>query len=205
MTMSRLISTLALALLFSAAAWAQDEAATEEASQQESNAVTVILKTNMGDITLELDADKAPISVENFVQYVNDGFYDGTIFHRVINGFMIQGGGFTTDMEKKETRAPIKNESDNGLSNAIGTISMARLPQPDTATAQFFINVGDNTRLDFVNAAGTPKWGYAVFGKVTDGMGVVDGIKSVPTGPMGPFSTDAPQELVIIETARVVE
>jgi cyclophilin family peptidyl-prolyl cis-trans isomerase len=201
--MSRII--IILALLFSVTARAQDQAATEEASEQESNTVTVILKTNMGDITLELDPDKAPVSVENFLQYVNDGFYDGTIFHRVINGFMIQGGGYTTDMEKKDTRATIKNESDNGLSNANGTIAMARLPQPDTATAQFFINVGDNTRLNFVNAAGTPKWGYAVFGKVTDGMGVVEGIKSVPTGPMGPFSTDAPQQMVIIETARVVE
>jgi peptidyl-prolyl cis-trans isomerase A (cyclophilin A) len=203
--MSRFISTAALALLLSTNLWAQDQDATEEASEQESNTVTVILHTSMGDITLALDPDKAPISVDNFVQYVNDGFYDGTIFHRVIGNFMIQGGGFTTDVQKQDTRGAIKNESDNGLSNTRGTISMARLTPPDTATAQFFINVNDNTRLDFVNAAGTPKWGYAVFGHVTDGMDVVDAIKSVPTGAMGPFSTDAPQKLVIIETAEVVD
>ena len=138
------------------------------------------LQTSLGDIVLELDAEKAPVTVENFVRYVKDGHYDGTIFHRVIPNFMIQGGGFDADMKQKETRAPIKNEADNGLKNDKYTIAMARTPDPHSASAQFFINVKDNDFLNF-SAPTANGWGYAVFGKVTDGFDVVDAIASVQT------------------------
>lgn len=161
------------------------------------------LNTNKGSITLELDAAKAPKTVENFMAYAKDGFYDGTIFHRVISNFMIQGGGMQPGMIEKETRAPVKNEADNGLSNQRGTIAMARTPDPDSATAQFFINVKDNTFLDF-QAPTADGWGYCVFGKVTDGMDVVDQIKDVATGSHG-FHQDVPTEDVIIESVEVVE
>ena len=165
--------------------------------------VKVKLQTSMGDITLELDGEKAPATVENFVQYVKDGFYDGVIFHRVIDGFMIQGGGFTPDMKQKPTRAPIKNEADNGLKNDVYTIAMARTPDPHSASAQFFINVKDNDFLNF--SAPTPSgWGYAVFGKVIDGSDVVDAIAKVNTGNFGPFG-DVPLEPVIITKAEVLE
>ena len=163
--------------------------------------VNVVMKTSMGDIRLELYPDQAPVTVQNFLEYANSGFYDGTIFHRVISSFMIQGGGFTPDMQKKATREPIVNEAANGLSNRRGTIAMARLPQPDSATAQFFINVQNNMNLDY-NGAQNP--GYAVFGRVTDGMNVVDDIRFVPTTRVGPYS-DVPAEPVIIEEIRVVE
>ncbi len=144
----------------------------------------VVLETSMGNIVLELDADKAPVTVENFLKYVDDGFYDGTVFHRVIPTFMIQGGGFTPDGKEKATRAPIKNEWNNGLKNKRGTIAMARTNSPDSATAQFFINVGENDRLSQPVSGGA---GYAVFGLVVDGMDVVDRIKGVEatTNEMG--------------------
>ncbi len=161
------------------------------------------LNTNFGTITLKLDADKAPVTVENFTNYVKEGFYNGTIFHRVINGFMIQGGGMEPGMKEKSTRAPIKNEADNGLSNETGTIAMARTNDPHSASAQFFINVSNNTFLN--HRAPTPEgWGYAVFGKVVDGMDVVERIKAVATGNAG-FHQDVPVEDVIIESAEVVE
>ena len=164
----------------------------------------VRLETSKGAITLELYPEKAPKTVENFLGYVRDGFYDGTIFHRVIEGFMVQGGGFTKDYTRKPTQAPIENEADNGLSNRTGTVAMARTRDPHSATAQFFINVSDNTSLD--HTAKTPRgWGYAVFGEVVDGMDVVNAIKSVETGPAGPFPKDVPQEQVVIESAKVVE
>jgi peptidyl-prolyl cis-trans isomerase B (cyclophilin B) len=161
------------------------------------------LETNMGTIAIELDKEKAPVTSENFEQYVKDGFYDGTIFHRVINGFMIQGGGMEPGMQEKQTRDPIKNEANNGLSNLTGTIAMARTPDPDSASAQFFINVKDNTFLDFRSE--TPDgWGYAVFGKVVDGMDVIDKIKVVDTTTrMG--HQDVPVDDVIIEKAEIVE
>ena len=162
-------------------------------------AAKVELKTNHGTIVLELAPDKAPETVKNFLQYVDDKFYDGTVFHRVINGFMIQGGGFTPDFQKKKTRAAIKNEGKNGLKNARGTIAMARTSDPNSATAQFFINVSDNRSLDFPKPDGH---GYAVFGKVTKGLDVVDKIKAVKTGRKGPFSRDCPQATVVIETVR---
>lgn len=160
----------------------------------------VKLTTNFGDITIELDAEKAPITVKNFLDYVEKGFYDGVIFHRVINGFMIQGGGFDSDMRQKSTDAPIKNEANNGLSNDKYTIAMARTAIPDSATAQFFINVADN---DFLNhTSPTPNgWGYCVFGKVVSGMDVVDKIKAVKTTSKAGHQ-DVPVEPVIIEKAE---
>ena len=160
------------------------------------------MHTNYGVITLELDAAKAPVTVENFLTYAREGFYDNTIFHRVINGFMIQGGGMMPDMMQKATHAPIKNEADNGLKNDRGTIAMARTNDPHSATAQFFINVKDNGFLN--HSSPTPSgWGYCVFGKVTDGMDVVDKIKAVATGNKG-FHQDVPVQPVIIEKVEVV-
>ena len=168
------------------------------------HAEKVLMETTMGNITVELDAEKAPVTVGNFLTYVDDGFYNGTIFHRVIKGFMIQGGGFTPDYEKKETRDPIKNEGFNGLENNRGTIAMARTGDPHSATAQFFINHKDNGFLDGDEAA--YKWGYAVFGKVTDGIDVVDAIANAATGSGGPFNKDVPKEAVIInKMSRVTE
>jgi len=161
-----------------------------------------VLHTNYGDITIELDADKAPETAANFAQYVKDGFYNGTIFHRVIPNFMIQGGGFDEKMGQKETRAPIQNESANGLSNQTGTVAMARTSDPHSASAQFFINVADNHFLD--KARSQDGWGYAVFGKVTDGMDVVNKIKGVATGSHG-FHQDVPKQPVTIETAELIE
>jgi len=161
------------------------------------------LHTNHGTISIELNHDKAPNTAANFVQYARDGFYDGTLFHRVIDGFMIQGGGMEAGMKEKTTRAPIQNEADNGLHNETGTIAMARTNDPHSATAQFFINVKDNSFLD--HSAPTPAgWGYCVFGKVTDGMDVVNAIKKVDTGSRG-FHQDMPVEDVIIERVEVDE
>ena len=163
----------------------------------------VKLNTNYGTIVLELDADKAPKTVANFLQYAKDGFYDGTIFHRVINGFMIQGGGMQPGMVEKQTRDSIQNEADNGLTNARGTIAMARTPDPHSASAQFFINVADNDFLNF-RAQTQDGWGYCVFGKVVDGMDVVDKIKGVQTGNKG-YHQDVPVEDVVIESVEVDE
>ncbi len=161
----------------------------------------VLLETSMGTITLELDEAKAPETVRNFVAYAKEGHYDGTIFHRVIDGFMIQGGGFTKDMNQKPTHAPIRNEAMNGLKNARGTIAMARTMVVDSATSQFFINLVDNDFLDFT--APTPQgFGYAVFGQVTDGMEVVDAIAKVKTGFSGPHQ-NVPEEAVVIKKVSV--
>ncbi len=162
----------------------------------------VRITTNIGDIVLELYPEKAPKTVENFLQYVNDGFYDNTIFHRVIDGFMIQGGGFTPDYVQKPTRAPIPNEADNGLRNTVGTIAMARTMDPQSATAQFFINVANNSPLDFREKT-TGGWGYCVFGRVVAGLDVVKRIKEQPTGAGGPFMQDVPKKQVVIQKVRV--
>jgi peptidyl-prolyl cis-trans isomerase B (cyclophilin B) len=162
----------------------------------------VVLHTNHGDITLELDAARAPISAANFLQYVRDGHFDNTIFHRVIDGFMIQGGGFGPGMQEKPTREQIKNEADNGLANARYTIAMARTSDPHSATAQFFVNVADNAFLNH-KAPNAQGWGYCVFGKVTAGFDVVDKIKGVRTGNKG-FHQDVPLEDVVIEKAEEV-
>ena len=163
----------------------------------------VELKTNMGTIVLELYPDKAPKTVDNFLQYVKDGQYKGAIFHRVIPNFMIQGGGFSADFMQKKTRPPVQNEANNGLRNDVGTIAMARTSDPHSATAQFFINHKNN---DFLNhSAPTPQgWGYTVFGKVIKGMDVVNRIAAIPTGPRGPFPSDVPSQQVVIEDARIL-
>jgi len=166
------------------------------------SAAHILMNTTVGPMTLELDTDKAPKTVENFLSYVTNGHYDGTIFHRVIDNFMIQGGGFTTDMEQKSTQAPIENEANNGLKNARGTIAMARTQDPHSATAQFFINVSEN---DFLNHTGENMqgWGYAVFGKITDGEDVLDKIRGVQTGNQAGHQ-DVPLEPIIIESVTVV-
>ena len=163
----------------------------------------VRIHTNMGDIVIELNQDKAPKTVDNFLRYVREGHYDGTIFHRVIPNFMIQGGGYGEDYNQKPVHEAIQNEADNGLLNNRGTIAMARTGDPNSATAQFFINVVDNDFLNFT-APNSRGWGYAVFGKVVEGMDVVDKIAKTPTGPGGPFPKDAPRQAVIIEKATVV-
>lgn len=163
----------------------------------------VSMQTSQGTILIELNAEKAPKTVENFLTYVREGFYDGTIFHRVISGFMIQGGGFDANMKQKSTHSPIENEANNGLKNDKYTLAMARTADPHSATAQFFINVADNDFLNFTSP--TPNgWGYAVFGQVVDGTDVVDAIKGVKTGNRG-FHQDVPVEPVVIEKATVVE
>lgn len=189
--MRPILSALALALV-AAPAGAEDPG---------SPAPKVELVTSHGSLVLELDPAKAPVSTENFLRYVRDGHYDGLIFHRVIAGFMAQGGGYDTDFAERETREPIQNESRNGLSNERGTIAMARTNEPHSASSQFFINLVDNHRLD--GAAG--RWGYAVFGRLTDGFDVLEKIGSVPTGRGGPFTSDVPVRPIVIEEARVLE
>ncbi|GAP65714.1 peptidyl-prolyl cis-trans isomerase (rotamase) -cyclophilin family [Mizugakiibacter sediminis] len=205
---------LALALAVPAAAFAQAgkpaaPASTPPATKPAVEASApehprVLLRTSMGDITVELFPDRAPKTVANFLQYVRDGFYDGTVFHRVIKGYLVQGGIFTRDLTQKRTRAPIASEADNGLSNLRGTIAAARGADPNSATAQFFINVVDNPRLDYVSNQSGLTWGFAVFGKVVAGMDVVDRIQDLPTAPQGPFAGDVPRPLVVIEKAELL-
>jgi len=171
-----------------------------EKSETEGGNPVVIMSTSKGDIKIELFKDKAPISVENFLSYAGDGYYDGTIFHRVIPNFMVQGGGFTPDFSQKPTKSPIKNEAKNGLKNERGTLAMARTQVVDSATSQFFINLVDNSFLD----NGVRDYGYAVFAKVIGGMDVVDAIAAVETGNNGMYG-DVPQEEVIIKSVKVVE
>ena len=180
----------ALALFLSTASWAQSDGKAANGLPQ------VLIETNKGEILLELYPEKAPITVKNFLAYVDEGFYDGTIFHRVIANFMIQGGGFTKTMHKKETRAPIENEADNGLRNSIGTISMARTSDPHSATAQFFINVAKNNSLDFREKTDRA-WGYAVFGRVIKGMKTVNNIRTSRTTRVNRMS-DVPATPIII-------
>ena len=163
--------------------------------------VRVLMETSAGNITLELDADKAPKTVANFVQYVNDKHYDGVVFHRVISGFMIQGGGYDEKYAERKTRASIENEAKNGLRNARGSIAMARTSAPHSASSQFFINHKDNANLDYPSFDG---WGYAVFGKVIEGIDVVDKIAATPTGAIPPFGRDVPRTQVVIRKATVV-
>lgn len=170
--------------------------------KQNNKNINLLMKTNIGEIKLELYPDKAPVTVENFVSYVKDNFFNGLIFHRVINGFMIQGGGFDENLRQKETKAPIKIESDNGLKNNRGTIAMARTNDPNSATSQFFINLVDNNFLNF-RSPDVTGYGYAVFGKVTDGMDVVDKIATVPTGSFG-YMQDVPKYLIQIESVEII-
>ena len=162
----------------------------------------VKIQTSMGDIVVELETEKAAVSAENFLQYVRDGFYDNTVFHRVINGFMVQGGGFEPGMKQKSVREPIENEAGNGLKNDAYTVAMARTSDPHSATAQFFFNVVNNNFLNF-RAASADGFGYCVFGKVVEGRDVVDKIKAVPTGNRG-FHQDVPAEDVVIKKAEIV-
>lgn len=203
-----IVRSLVLAgLLLPAIALAQNTAAPAaavEPVQVAAPAPRVALHTNLGDIVIELDPVKAPASSENFLAYVKDGFYNGTVFHRVIDNFMAQGGGYTADLQPKPTRAPIQNEANNGLSNLRGTIAMARTGEPHSANSQFFINLVDNPRLDYVSSENGMTWGYAVFGKVVEGMDVVDKIRAIPTGGQGPFHSDVPTQAVVIERAEVL-
>ncbi len=169
---------------------------------QAADPVRVLMQTTAGDITLELYAEKAPITVENFLKYVTDGHYDGLVFHRVIRGFMIQGGGYDKDYKERETRAPILNEAQNGLKNSRGSIAMARTSAPHSATSQFFINHKSNPNLDYPSFDG---WGYAVFGQVVDGMDVVDEIANTPTAGIAPFGRDVPSKQVIIKNVSIIE
>lgn len=164
-------------------------------------AQTVVLETNLGSITLSLDEARAPKSVANFLHYVDSGHFSGTIFHRVIDGFMVQGGGYTESYERKPTIAPVENEADNGLKNLRGTLAMARTSDPHSATAQFFINVKDNASLDHKGKSDAG-WGYTVFGEVSAGMDVVERMKAVKTGARGPFTKDAPLEAIVITGAK---
>ena len=161
----------------------------------------IIFKTNLGEIKIKLDFDKAPVTAKNFQQYVEEGFYNGTIFHRVIKGFMAQGGGFSSGMEEKTTRESIQNEANNGLSNKRGTLAMARTQDPHSASAQFFINLVDNDFLDFKNES-VQGWGYCVFGEVVEGMDIVDKMTLGDTGRFG-FHDDVPKEEIIVEAATV--
>ncbi len=203
-----LVAVLVPAMLVTAACKQKDNSAQNTAqstpagdtSETQGGNPVVIISTSKGDIKVELFKNEAPVTVENFLSYVNDGFYDGTIFHRVIPNFMVQGGGFTPDFAQKPTKAPIKNEADNGLKNDRGTLAMARTQVVDSATSQFFINVVNN---DFLNN-GARDFGYAVFGKVVDGMDVVDAIAAVPTSNKG-MHGDVPTEDVVIESVKVVE
>jgi peptidyl-prolyl cis-trans isomerase A (cyclophilin A) len=164
----------------------------------------VVLETSQGAITIELYPEKSPKSVANFLQYVRDGFYAGTVLHRVIPGYLVQGGLYTRDLRPKRTRPAIPDEADNGLSNLRGTIAVARGTDPNSGTAQFFFNLVDNLRLDFVGNQSSLTWGFAVFGKITKGMDVLDKIAALPTRALGPFSGDVPNPLVVIESAHVV-
>ena len=193
-----LLATALLALPFAGVAQsAKTPAAVTAAAPQ------VVLNTSQGDITLELFPDKAPKSVANFLQYVHDGFYDGTVLHRAIPGYLLQGGLYTRDLQPKRTRPAVPSEADNGLSNLRGTLAVARGADPNSGTAQFFINLVDNRRLDFVGNQSGLTWGYTVFGKVTKGMNVVDKIAALPTRALGPFAGDVPNPLVVITHASV--
>ncbi len=209
MTKTRKLACLVIGLIASgiiATATANNhaqESAEKESTSTEIKNTMITIKTNMGDIQLELDAKNAPLSTANFIQYAKDGHYDGVIFHRVIPNFMIQGGGFDAAMQQKETRAPVPNEANNGLKNDKYTVAMARTQDPHSASAQFFINTKDNDFLNFTSETSSG-WGYAVFGKVTAGTDIVDSIEKVETGQVGPYG-DVPKESIIIESVTVAE
>ena len=196
--MRTILLPLCALLLYSIVSFAENNS-----NMTETKAPKIKLETTSGDIIIQLNTEKAPISSQNFITYVKEGFYDGTIFHRIIPGFMAQGGGFTPDFKQKPTHAPIKNEADNGLKNKRGTIAMARTPDPDSATGQFFINYQDNASLD--HRGKTPQgWGYAVFGEVIDAsMYVVDEMAHVPTASKGPHQ-DVPKTDIVIEKATLL-
>jgi len=193
-----------LALLILCTALLCPALAAQEAKPAAAAQPEVLLHTSQGDITLQLYPDKAPKSVANFLRYVHEGFYAGTVFHRAIDGYLIQGGLYDRNLEPRRTHPAIADEADNGLSNLRGTIAVARGADPNSGTAQFFINLVDNRRLDFVGNQSGLTWGYAVFGKVIKGMNVVDKIAALPTRGLGPFAADVPNPLVLIEGAQVI-
>jgi peptidyl-prolyl cis-trans isomerase B (cyclophilin B) len=191
--------TVAALVLAAACSKSEDKPAASAEAPKESNNPVVTVKTNKGTITIELYPDKAPKSVENFLAYAESGFFNGTIFHRVIPDFMIQGGGYTVGLERKETRPPIANEANNELKNHVGTLAMARTSDPHSATSQFFVNVKDNAFLDFKSE--TPQgWGYTVFGRVVEGMDVVEAIENTPTSDRGGAFQNLPEDQVVIES-----
>lgn len=196
-----LLATLSLILPLGLAAQTAKPAAVAADAQPHPQ---VAIHTSQGDITLELYPDKAPKSVANFLQYVRDGFYSGTVLHRAIPGYLVQGGLYTRELQPKRTHSAIPSEADNGLSNLRGTVAVARGADPNSGTAQFFFNLVDNRRLDYVGNQSGLTWGYAVFGKVIKGMDVVDKIAALPTRGQGPFASDVPNPLVIINSANVV-
>ncbi len=198
-----LLALVTLIFMGTSIASAQDASTNSKTNTDNKTNTMVTLSTSAGDITLELDAEKAPKTVANFLEYANAGFYDGTIFHRVIAGFMVQGGGFTEQMNQKPTRSPVPNEADNGLQNLKYTVAMARTPDPHSATAQFFINVSDNSFLNFKSTQ-PDEYGYAVFGKVVAGEDVVDAMEQVRTGRVGPHG-DVPLEPIMINSVSVAE
>jgi peptidyl-prolyl cis-trans isomerase A (cyclophilin A) len=198
-----LLALFSFAALFAPALVAQS-APPKPVPTPAANGPEVLLHTSQGDITLQLYPDKAPKSVANFLQYVRDGFYAGTVFHRVIPGYLVQGGLYTRELQPRRTRPAVPSEADNGLSNLRGTVAVARGADPNSGTSQFFINLVDNRRLDFVGNESSLTWGYAVFGKVVKGMDVVDKIAALPTRGIGPFAADVPNPLVVIEGAQVI-
>ncbi len=203
--MRRLVIPICLASLMGTSIGAAEDLEAKQTAKTDDKAMTTKVKidTNLGSIVIRLDAEKAPATTENFLAYVKDGHYEGTIFHRVIPGFMAQGGGFSGDFKQKPTRAPIKNEADNGLKNKRGTIAMARTSDPNSASAQFFINLVDNAFLDHTTKT-MQGWGYAVFGEVVEGMDVVDAMAKVSTGAGGPMPKDVPQRPIVIEQASLL-
>lgn len=202
--MSRFLLALLLFLPLGVAAQAAAPPSTGTSETPPAANPRVLLHTSVGDITLELYPDKAPKSVANFLQYVREDFYDGTVFHRAIAGYLVQGGLYTRDLQPRRTHPAIASEADNGLSNLRGTVAVARGADPGSGTAQFFINLVDNRRLDYAGNQSGLTWGYAVFGKVVEGMDVVDRIAALPTRGQGPFAADVPNPLPVIESARVI-
>jgi cyclophilin family peptidyl-prolyl cis-trans isomerase len=197
------LATVGLLAFSSLSMAAQAPQASKTDKPMTETSTQVKFETTLGDFVVKLNPAKAPVTVKNFLEYVKEGHYNGVIFHRVIPGFMAQGGGYTAQFKQKPTHAPIKNEADNGLLNKRGAIAMARTSDPHSASAQFFINYKDNGFLDY--SASTPQgWGYAVFGEVTEGMDVVDAMAKVPTGSGGPMPSDVPQTPIVIEKASVV-
>ena len=199
--MPRLLKTLLISLL---AVSSLSLAAEKPKKMTEPTTTKVKFETTVGDFVLQLDKAKAPITVENFLNYVKDGHYDGTIFHRVIKDFMAQGGGYTQDFKQKSTKASIKNEADNGLKNKRGSVAMARTPDPNSASSQFFINFKDNDFLNYTSPS-PQGWGYAVFGEVVEGMSVVDEMAKIPTGPGGPMPSDVPQTPIVVKKASILQ
>lgn len=197
------LATVGLLAFSSLSMAAQAPKASKANKSMTETSTQVKFETTLGDFVVKLNPEKAPVTVKNFLEYVQEGHYDGTIFHRVIGGFMAQGGGYAEDFRQKPTHAPIKIEADNGLLNKRGTIAMARTSDPNSATAQFFVNYKDNGFLDYT-APTLQGWGYAVFGEVTQGMDVVDAMAKVPTGAGGPMRSDVPQTPIVIRKASVV-